>query len=624
MSFDFKGNKLYKKSIKHNFSKYIKDNVFDNFDISDLIKKDLYIPKTDLSSFLYKEDMNLNLNLNLTSTSTSDTSQPEKIQEEIISEININNHFNIELEKLKLTFKNGYEVPFINLYTPIKLIGEGHFGLVLSAIDIKTNQKMAVKIIQKKNYSDEFYLSETKLLKKLNHERIIKLYDVINTEQYLFIFTELCEGGSLKDYIISRYNSNNNYFMKDSECATIIKNIIQGLEYLNNNGIIHRDLKPENIMFRKENDINSLVLCDLGLAKEIVNNSFIESKCGTLIFMAPEVIMNQKYDSLIDIWSIGIIMYILESGGKHPLYEKTLGNKHFIELIENKTKVNFPDFFPTVARNFFLKLCKYDPFFRYNVNKALNHPWIIRINHKVPLTLMEDIEKQATIKNFNNMLLSLIYLKQFKNFYKIKEKKKTIKKSKTLIKNYNININSENNYKLNTPLLSKYNNFFKNIKVESNLVPNLPLLQKPLSKDTINKKYCSSKSKRDISFFKKIKPNDLFHIYEKKNKLKKICNIKYIKNNELIKSQQNISFQRNPKNNDFFKQIKTLVKNNPTFDKKINILKFNNKGKKLRLLSTKNIKGDNSILNKFSLLSPKVPFLITNEKANKNSLQKNE
>ena len=150
------------------------------------------------------------------------------------------------------------------------------------------------------------------------------------------------------------------------------------------------------------------------------------------------------------------------------------------------------------------------------------------------------------------------------------------------------------------------------------------MLQKPLSKDNINKKYCSSKSKRDISFFKKIKPNDLFHIYEKKNKLKKICNIKYIKNNELIKSQQNISFQRNPKNNDFFKQIKTLVKNNPTFDKKINILKFNNKGKKLRLLSSKNIKGDNSILNKFSLLSPKVPFLITNEKANKNSLQKNE
>ena len=625
MSFDFKGNKLYKKSIKHNFSKYIKDNVFDNFDISDLIKKDLYIPKTDLSNFLYQEDIT-NLNLNLTSTSTDDTSQPEKIQEEIISEININNHFNIELEKLKLTFKNGYEVPFINLYTPIKLIGEGHFGLVLSVIDIKTNQKMAVKIIKKKNYSDDFYLSETTFLKKLNHERIIKLYDVINTDQYLFIFTELCEGGSLKDYIISRYNSNNNYFMKDSECAIIIKNIIQGVEYLVSNGIIHRDIKPENIMFRKENDINSLVLCDLGLAKEIVNNSFIESKCGTLIFMAPEVIMNKKYDSLIDIWSIGVIMYILESGGRHPLYEKKNGNKHYIELIKNKTKVNFPDFFPSVARNFFLKLCKYDPFFRYNVNKALNHPWIIRVNHKIPLTVMEDLEKQDKIKNFKNMLISFIYLKQLKNVCKMHEKK-TIKKCKTLNKDYNINIHSEHNNQLNTPLLNlnKYNDFFKNIKEESNVVPNLPLLQKPSSIDTINKKNSASKSKRDISFFRtKIKPNDLFNINENKNKLKKIkCNIKYYKNIETIKSQHNISFQRNPKNSDLFKQIKSLIKNNPTFDNKINILKFNNKEKKVRLLSSKNVKENNSILKKFSLISSKIAFLMTNEKILKKSIPQN-
>ena len=102
--------------------------------------------------------------------------------------------------------------------------------------------------------------------------------------------------------------------MKDSECAIIIKNIIQVVEYLSNNGIIHRDLKPENIMFRKENDINSLVLCDFGLAGEIIVNNLIESKCGTLIFMAPEVIMNRRYDSLVDIWSIGIIMFILESG----------------------------------------------------------------------------------------------------------------------------------------------------------------------------------------------------------------------------------------------------------------------------------------------------------------------
>ena len=81
----------------------------------------------------------------------------------------------------------------------------------------------------------------------------MKFYDVINTDDYLFIFTDLCEGGSLKDFIITRYNNKKNYLMKDSECSIIIKNLLQGIEYLSQNGVIHRDLKPENIMFKRKN-----------------------------------------------------------------------------------------------------------------------------------------------------------------------------------------------------------------------------------------------------------------------------------------------------------------------------------------------------------------------------------
>ena len=584
----------------------------------------MYIPKTDLSHFLYKKDIN---NSNLTSTSTDDISQPDKIQDEIITEINNTNHFNIELEKLILTFKNGYEVPFINLYKPIKLIGQGHFGMVLSVIYIETNKKMAVKIIKKKKYSDEYYLLETKFLKKLNHERIIKLYNVVNTTKYLFIFTELCEGGSLKDFVISRYNSNNNYFMKDSECATIIKNIIQGVEYLSNNGIIHRDLKPENIMFRKENDINSLVLCDFGLAGEIIGNNLIESKCGTLIFMAPEIIMNRRYDSLVDIWSIGIIMFILESGGRHPIYNNSMNSKNFIEFIKNKNKIKFPDFFPSVARNFFLKLCKYDPFFRYNVNKALNHPWIIRVNHKIPLTVIEDIEKEDKIKNFKNMLVTFVFLKQLKKSFKKHEKIKSIKSSKTINKkkyilnnDYNININTHNNNnKLNTPFLKldKYNYYPSYLKEESNAGQNLPILQKPLSREIINKMY-SSKSTKSISCFRqKIKPNNLFTVDEKKNKLQKIkCNKRYIKDIDKNKSQKDIFIQRNIKNNnDILKEYNSLIKIHPAFEKRNNFLKFEKCGKKLRLLSSRNLKDENEILKKIPYNSPKLGCnIMTNDK----------
>lgn len=591
-------------------SRYTKDNVFDNFDISDLLKKDLYIPKTNLSNFLYKNEIN---SQSLALQSTFNTSHQEKYQEEIISEINSNNHFNIDIDELILTFKNGYKVPFTNLYKPIKLIGQGHFGLVLSVTHIETNKKMAVKIIKKKKISDDYYLLETKLLKKLNHERIIKLYDVVNTKKYLFIFTELCEGGSLKDFIISKYNSNNNYFMKDSECAIIIRNIIQGVEYLANNGIIHRDLKPENIMFRKENDINSLVLCDFGLAGEILGNTFIENKCGTLIFMAPEVIMNRPYDSLVDIWSVGIIMYILESGGSHPIYNKSMNSEDFIEFINNKNKINFPDFFPTIARNFFLKLCKYDPFFRYNVNKALHHPWIIRINHKIPLTVIEDIEKENKIKNFKNMLMSFIFIKQFEKLYpKNKIKKNKFKKIIENRKSTFIN----NDFKLNSPLikLNKFSIFYNNINKEnSKHINNLPHIKRPLSREILNKMY-TSKSTKDINDFKNnINPQNLFIIEERKNQLKKF-HLKSIKDKTRNNSQKEIFAKRNIKNSiDILKEHNSLIKIHPSIDKKCNIFKFENKGKKIKINLMKDEK-DYQVLKKISINSPKSTInLMTNE-----------
>ena len=593
-----KGNKDTQKS-KGDKKIYNKDNVFDSFDISDLLNKDLLIPKTNIENFLYKKDI---YNSNISSVSTNDISQSDKDQEEIISQINNTNHFNIEIEKLILTYKNGYEVPFINMYTPIKLIGQGHFGLVLSVINNQNNIKMAVKIIKKKTFLDEYYLSETELLNKLNHERIIKLYDVVNTEDYLFIFTELCLGGSLKDLIISRYNSSNNYFMKDSEVSLIIKNILQGVEYLTSNGIIHRDLKPENIMFRKENDINSLVLCDFGLAKENIGNTFLERKCGTLIFMAPEIIMNRPYDSLVDIWSIGIIMYILESGGSHPLYNSDVCSKDFMELIKNKTNINFQVFFPRIARNFFLKMCKYDPFFRYDAVKALNHPWIIRSNLKIPLTVFEDVERENKIKNFKNMLYSLICLRQFKVFYKRRNKNKN---RRTLKEKYALFFK----YKLMSPLLNidKPDLYLNNIK-ETPFKENrksLPPIIKPLSPKVNNNLY-TYKSLKNLNIFgKDLKPRKLFSKEEKKNNINRFrYHLGLIKQKSAAKSSMKISLKKNNLSNDINVKQKKMNKNF-SVDKDINLVKDKNK-KKFRLYSSKKIFPYKGFIKKINFFNPKI------------------
>ena len=380
-------------------NEYIKDNVFDKFDISDLINNDLLIQKTPLENFFYqKEIQKLTNNSQRTQISTS-----EENSEEIFLKINSNN-FGIKVDELILTFQNDYKVPFIDLYIPIDLIGQGAFGIVLSVIDIKKKKKLAVKIISKKEHKEEFYLIEAELLKKLNHEKILKFHDVINTENYLFIFTDLCEGGSLKDFILSRYNSKDDIFIKDSECSIIIKNLLQGIEYLSQNGVIHRDLKPENIMFKKVNDLNSLVICDLGIAGELKNIfSFMDDKCGTLTFMAPEIIMDRPYDKLVDIWSAGIIMYILESGGSHPLLDKPKTKSKYIEEIKSKKQFYFPKNFPIIARNIFLKMCKYEPCSRYDVNKSLNHPWITRENKNIPLTVIDHLLKTDKIITFKDM-----------------------------------------------------------------------------------------------------------------------------------------------------------------------------------------------------------------------------
>ena len=582
----------------NNIKMYTKDNVFDNFDISDLLNKDLLIPKTELKNFLYKKDLN---NSNITSTSTNDISQSDKSQDEIISEINNSNYFNIEIEKLILTYQNGYEVPFIDKYQPIKLIGQGHFGLVLSVLDKKLNIKMAVKIIKKKSFSDEYYLSETHLLNKLHNNHIIKLYDVVDTSHYLFIFTELCLGGSLKDYIISKYNSNNNYFMKDSECSLIIKNIMEGVKYLANNGIIHRDLKPENIMFRKENDINSLVLCDFGLAKQTIGNNFLESKCGTLIFMAPEVIMNRPYDSLVDIWSIGIIMYILESGGSHPLYNSAYST-NFVQLIKNKKKINFPDFFPSIARNFFMKLCKYETFFRYNINKALNHPWIIRTNRKIPLTIIENYEKESKIKNFKNMMLSFIYLKQLKYLFKKinRSRSKTIKaKSRLLYK-----------YKLMSPIFNLDKNIFNINNIKENSIKenetNLPPILKPLLPNLKNKIFTAKSNKLLNILNKDLKPINLFNKENKNNNINKLkYNGEFIKKKNRTYRLNNSSIKIHNLKNDCCLEQNSFNKNSSFIEK--NLKYYNDKeNNKYRIYSSKKKFSRMNFMKKISSLSPKI------------------
>ena len=463
----------YKKSTK----KYVQDNILDIIDIEETLLKNRYISKVQTADFIYSKFIPKHDSLKpIIKTGMNNVERisptlecklfpklksppqlmlnPEKINYENLNK----NKFNINFKKLKLEYKNGYNILFIKEYYPVDIIGAGTFGLVVNVIRIKTGQKMAVKIIDKNNANlDSDYLNkEVNILKILDNPRIMKIYDILDNSQYFFIFMELIEGGNLKDLIIKRYLDKNIYLFRDSECSQIMKGIFEALNYLHKNNIIHRDIKPENILFKNKDDLNSVILCDFGLAYQMKENEDTTTGlCGTTIYMAPEVILKKKYDYMIDSFSAGIVLYILCSGGMPPFYSRGISQKDYTEkLISTKCLCNFSTEMPLLARNLFLKLCKFEPIFRYPINKALSHPWITRSSKsQIPLTIYEEYNKNDKIKTFKQLLFSMICLSTIKkNLFRKKKKKKDISKNnsyyenleKTFLKGNNLNINNNN------------------------------------------------------------------------------------------------------------------------------------------------------------------------------------
>ena len=502
----------YKKSTIN----YNQDNLLDIIDIEETLSKNRFIEKVPKSDFIYSKFLSsynpslikspskkqrkslilnqlskekistvrerksfcFNINThkhflnNINLLTSGNIKNPEYNAENIDFESLNNNKFDIKFDKLKIEYKNGYKVLFINEYFPMKIIGSGAFGLVVNAVQIKTGKKMAVKIINKNNINHqmriEHLINEVNILNNLNHPRIMKVYDILDNHKYFFIFMELIEGGNLKDLIIKRYLNNKKYLFRDSECALIMKGIFEALVYLHKKNIIHRDIKPENILFKNKDDLSSVIICDFGLAYHLSNyETSTSGSCGTVIYMAPEVLMKRNYDVLIDSFSAGIVLFILCSGGMHPFYSGSQTRKEYVnKLITQKCLCKFSIQMPLLARNLFLKLCKFEPMFRYEPFKALNHPWITRsTKSQIPMTLLEEYNKSEKIKNFKNLLtipLALIALKKYLN----KDTETHNKSSKVIFRTSSKTIS--NTHKL-LNLKDKYL-LLSNIKKNSNLL----------------------------------------------------------------------------------------------------------------------------------------------------------
>jgi len=287
--------------------------------------------------------------------------------------------FNIWMEKLNAAVQNK---SLFDKYEVKQKIGKGKFGLVKFGINKETKQQVAIKIMAKKNMdkSDlELAKVEIDILKIGQHPNIIKLYDIYENENYIYIIMEYCSGGDLLSYF-EHYE----YELKETKVCEIIHKLSMAIYYLHSYGIVHRDLKPENILMTDLTPEADIRLLDFGLSKIVGNEEKCTEPYGTLSFVAPEVLQGKPYDKSVDLWSIGIITFLLLCGylpfdDKHS--EREIARQTIQDPVPFESKIW--NKYSSEAKNFVEGLLQKKPEKRLTIKEILEHPWIKKMD-KVP------------------------------------------------------------------------------------------------------------------------------------------------------------------------------------------------------------------------------------------------
>lgn len=280
--------------------------------------------------------------------------------------------------------------PIEDFYEIGKELGRGASSVVKMCRQRGTKQDFAVKIM-KNNVDKKIIRTEIGILLRLKHSNIIQLKEIFETESHLYMVLELVTGGELFERVVEK----GYYSEKDAACA--IKQILEAAAYLHSNDIIHRDLKPENLLYSDESENATLKVADFGLSKMLVDIA-TSTVCGTPGYCAPEVLLGQKYDTMIDMWAIGVILYILLCGFE-PFYDERGDQAMFQRILKCDYEFISPwwDEVSESAKDIVRKLIVLDPSKRLTAKQALQHPWVQGKGAK-----REDMEKtRSKLKEFN-------------------------------------------------------------------------------------------------------------------------------------------------------------------------------------------------------------------------------
>ena len=375
---------------------------------------------------------------------------------------------------------NAYQLPlncFQSHYKVIEYLGEGSFGKVFKAREISTGKIIAVKKMSI-NHSEKKHsniIREINLLKHLDHPNIVKYYDYFEEEDFIYLMMEYLEGGTLKQFI------NSKSVITEDEARKIIRQLLTALSYLHYTcDICHRDVKPENIMFTNKGDINGLKLLDFGLSSDCFESKNYLENCGTLIYMAPEQINNLIYSKAVDVWSIGIILYMLLNKGRNPFYNRGEAQDKIIKSIKNNN-VTYSNDCPisNMGKHLINKLLKKNPSYRYTIRSALEHPWVtLNKFDKIPMTIYDKAFIDEYAEKLKTLLMtSIFFCYQKNNNYLVskndnnKNKKINIKKSKNEYFRFRNENQKEQNNKNTSACLKIFNmNEYEQMVKRSNIL----------------------------------------------------------------------------------------------------------------------------------------------------------
>lgn len=293
------------------------------------------------------------------------------------------------LDKARFVFrypKNRDTSAFLQQYTLLEKLGKGHFAEVFLCIEKTTGQRYAVKIFTKQpgveeRSKTEGLQQEIAVLMGVSHPNMLCLKDTFDEPNAVYLVLELAAEGELFNWIVMKQK------LTEQETRKVFIQLFQGVKYLHERGIVHRDIKPENILLT-DKDLH-VKLADFGLAKIIGEESFTTTLCGTPSYVAPEILedsRHRRYTRAVDIWSLGVVLYICLCG--FPPFSDELCSKENPYTLTQQIKTgrfDYPspywDSVGDPALDLIDRMLTVDVEKRYTIDDCLEHPWTTQ---KVP------------------------------------------------------------------------------------------------------------------------------------------------------------------------------------------------------------------------------------------------